>query len=83
MDEFLGRIGYAVHYASDMYEALLDADALALITEWKQFRLPSWRLVSKAMRGNIIVDGRNIYDPLDMAEEGFTYYSIGRPAIIN
>ena len=83
MDECHRRIGDAVHYAGDMYETLVDADALALITEWKQFRLPSWRLVSKAMRGNVIVDGRNIYDPIDMSEEGFTYYSIGRPAIIN
>lgn len=83
MDECHRRIGDAVQYADDMYEALVDADALALITEWKQFRLPSWRLVSKAMRRYIIVDGRNIYDPLEIAEEGFSYYSIGRPAIIN
>lgn len=83
MDECRRRLGDAVSYAGDMYEALLDADALALITEWKQFRLPSWRLVAKAMRGNIIVDGRNIYDPDDMAEEGFAYFCIGRPDVFN
>lgn len=83
MDECRRRLGDAVSYAGDMYEALIDADALALITEWKQFRLPSWRLVAKAMRGNIIVDGRNIYDPDDMAEEGFAYFCIGRPDVFN
>ena len=64
-----------------MYDALVDADALALMTEWKQFRLPSWKVVSKAMRGNVIVDGRNIYDPVEMAEEGFSYHCIGRRVI--
>ncbi len=81
MNECRRRLGDAVIYASDMYETLVDADALALITEWKQFRLPSWRLVRKAMRGNVIVDGRNIYDPQELAEEGFYYCSIGRNAV--
>ncbi len=81
MNECRRRLGDAVIYASDMYETHVDADALALITEWKQFRLPSWRLVRKAMRGNVIVDGRNIYDPQELAEEGFYYCSIGRNAV--
>ena len=78
MDECRRRIGDKVIYAADMYEALVDADAMALLTEWKQFRLPSWKLVRRAMKGNVIVDGRNIYDPSELAEEKFTYCCIGR-----
>lgn len=78
MDECRRRLGDRVKYATDMYDAIVDADALSLITEWKQFRLPSWKVVRKAMKGNVIVDGRNIYDPTEMAEEGFRYYCIGR-----
>lgn len=81
MDECRRRIGDAVRYAADMYEALVDADALALLTEWKQFRLPSWKVVRRTMNGNLIVDGRNIYDPVEMNEEGFNYISIGRKAV--
>lgn len=78
MDECRRRIGATVSYARDMYDATMDADALALLTEWKQFRLPSWRVVHKAMRGNIVVDGRNIYDAAELAEEGFIYKCIGK-----
>lgn len=78
MDECRRRIGDTVSYARDMYDATMDADALALLTEWKQFRLPSWRVVHKAMRGNIVVDGRNIYDATELAEEGFIYKCIGK-----
>lgn len=78
MDECRRRIGDTVSYARDMYDATMDADALALLTEWKQFRLPSWRVVHKAMRGNIVVDGRNIYDGAELAEEGFIYKCIGK-----
>lgn len=81
MNECRWRLGERVKYAADMYDALVDADALALMTEWKQFRLPSWKVVSKAMRGNVIIDGRNIYDPVEMAEEGFSYHCIGRRVI--
>ena len=76
-DECRRRIGDAVRYATDMYDAVVDADALALVTEWKQFRLPSWKVVRKAMRGNLIVDGRNIYQAADLIEEGFDYRCIG------
>ena len=76
-DECRRRIGDAVRYATDMYDAVVDADALALVTEWKQFRLPSWKVIRKAMRGNLIVDGRNIYQAADMIEEGFDYRYIG------
>ena len=78
MDECRRRLGDAVNYARDMYDAVIDADALALLTEWKQFRVPSWRVLRKAMRGNLIVDGRNIYDPIELADEGFDYHCIGK-----
>lgn len=78
MDECKRRIGNKVIYARDMYDAVADADAVALLTEWKQFRVPSWRVVKKAMRGNVVVDGRNIYDPAELADEGLTYSCIGR-----
>lgn len=78
MNECRRRMGDSVRYARDMYDAVVDADALALLTEWKQFRLPSWNVVRKAMRGNIIVDGRNIYDESELREEQFVYHCIGR-----
>ena len=78
MDECKRRIGDVVTYCKDMYEAVIDADALALVTEWKQFRIPSWKVVKKAMRGNIVVDGRNIYDVEEMKEAGVEYRCIGR-----
>ncbi len=78
MNECRRRIGDKVIYARDMYDALVDADALAILTEWKSFRLPSWGVVRKAMRSNVIVDGRNIYDPVELEEEGFAYTCVGR-----
>lgn len=78
MDECKRRIGNKVIYAKDMYDAAADADAVALLTEWKQFRVPSWRVIKKAMRSNVIVDGRNIYDPVELADEGLAYSCIGR-----
>ena len=77
MDECRRRIGDAVTYARDMYEATVDADALVLLTEWKQFRLPSWPVVAKAMRGDSVVDGRNIYVASDLEEVGLKYRGIG------
>lgn len=78
MDECRRRIGESVCYAKDMYEAAVDADAIALLTEWKQFRMPSWKVVSRTMKGNLIVDGRNIYDGEELAEEGLIYKCIGK-----
>jgi len=57
--------------------ATLCADAIALVTEWKQFRLPDWNVVRQAMRGNLIVDGRNIYDRNELRNKGFAYTRIG------
>nr|WP_303429125.1 UDP-glucose/GDP-mannose dehydrogenase family protein [uncultured Muribaculum sp.] len=72
------RLGDRIEYALDMYDTAVDADAIALMTDWKQFRVPSWNVLHKVMRGNIIVDGRNIYDPAELAEEGFEYHCIGK-----
>lgn len=78
MDECKRRIGDVVTYCKDMYEAVIDADALALLTEWKQFRLPSWAIIHRAMKNHVIVDGRNIYDGEELKELGFTYSRIGQ-----
>lgn len=78
MEECERRIGNVVTYATDMYDAALNADALLLITEWKQFRLPSWGVLKKTMNKPVIVDGRNIYDPTEMKQIGFDYSCIGR-----
>lgn len=78
MEECQRRVGDAVVYATDMYDAVLDADALLVLTEWKQFRLPSWGVVKKSMNTPLVVDGRNIYVPSDMKALGFEYHSIGR-----
>jgi len=77
MEETHRRIGDKVTYCKDMYEAVIDADALALLTEWKQFRMPSWSIIRKAMRNHVVVDGRNIYDPKELQDNGFTYSRIG------
>ena len=78
MDECRRRVGDAVVYCSDMYEAVVDADALVLLTEWKQFRLPSWTVIRKVMANPLVIDGRNIYDKAELVAEGFTYKAIGK-----
>uniref|UniRef100_UPI0040284E51 UDP-glucose dehydrogenase family protein n=1 Tax=Bacteroides cellulosilyticus TaxID=246787 RepID=UPI0040284E51 len=78
MEECKRRIGDVVVYCKDMYEAVIDADALVLVTEWKQFRIPSWKVVKKMMRGDTVVDGRNIYDENDLLVEKLFYIRIGR-----
>lgn len=78
MEETERRIGKQVIYCKDMYEAVIDADAIALMTEWKQFRMPSWAIIRKAMKNFVVVDGRNIYDGEELKELGFTYSRIGQ-----
>ena len=79
MDECRRRLGPdAVEYCADMYEAAVDADALLLVTEWNQFRLPSLAVLKKTMARPLIVDGRNIYDREYLEENGFTYTCIGK-----
>ena len=77
MDECKRRIGDVVTYCKNMYDAADGADVFALMTEWRQFRLPSWNVVQKVMNGNVVVDGRNIYDRQELEEMGFVYSRIG------
>ena len=78
MAEAQRRIDGKVLYAKDIYDSVVDADALVLVTEWKEFRMPSWNAIKKLMRVPLVIDGRNIYDKSELAENGFTYYCIGR-----
>ena len=78
MDECKRRLGDVVEYAKDMYDAVLDADAMLMLTEWKLFRLPSWGVMKKTMRNALVIDGRNIYDAEELAEYGFEYHCIGK-----
>ena len=78
MKECDRRIGDKVIYATDMYDAVLDADALLLVTEWKEFRMPSWGVLKKTMKQLVVMDGRNIYDQNELQELGFEYTCIGK-----
>ncbi|MBR1525265.1 MAG: UDP-glucose/GDP-mannose dehydrogenase family protein [Prevotella sp.] len=78
MDECKRRIGDTVYYANDMYDAALNADALLMLTEWKQFRLPTWGVLKRTMKNPLIIDGRNIYDANELKHEGFEYHCIGK-----
>ena len=78
MEECKRRIGDIVYYACDMYDAVLDADVLMLVTEWKEFRLPSWAVIKKTMAQQIVLDGRNIYDKKEMEELVLIYSCIGK-----
>ena len=77
MDECRRRIGDAVTYCKNIYDAADGADVFALMTEWRQFRMPAWNVIKKVMRGAAIVDGRNIYDRQELEEQGFSYTRIG------
>ena len=77
MDECKRRIGDSVTYCKNMYDAADGADVFALMTEWRQFRMPSWNVIKKVMTGNVIIDGRNIYDRQELEELGFVYSRIG------
>lgn len=77
MEETKRRIGDVVLYCNDIYDAAIDADAILLLTEWKQFRMPTWAVIKNVMRGNVIVDGRNIYDGAELRDHGFIYSRIG------
>lgn len=78
VEESKRRIGDVIHYAKDIYDAVVDADALMLVTEWKEFRMPSWSAIKKLMATPLVLDGRNIYDIKEMEENGFVYHCIGR-----
>ena len=78
MEEIEQKLGKKVMYCKTPYDTAQDADAVALVTEWKQFRLINWVKIKQLMNGNVVVDGRNIYDPAELKSEGFNYYSIGK-----
>ena len=78
MNECKRRVGDKVVYATDMYDAVLDADALLLVTEWKEFRMPSWGVVKKTMRQAVVIDGRNIYDVNELKAINIEYRCIGQ-----
>ena len=77
MEEAKRRIGDVVNYSKDQYEALIDADALLMLTEWPEFRFPNFNVVKKLLNNQVIFDGRNVYDLQDMKSMGFDYFCIG------
>ena len=77
MHEAKRKLGDTITYANDIYETAQNADAILLVTEWKEFRLPDWSAIKKAMKTPVVFDGRNIYDRKDLEQEGFIYYGLG------
>ena len=77
INEAKHTLGNTITYAKDQFEALVDADALLVVTEWPEFRSPSFEVVGRLLKQKVIFDGRNIYDPVEMKEVGFTYHCIG------
>lgn len=78
MNEGKRRLGDSIAYATDMYEALRGADALVLLTEWKELRMPDWKKVHSYMQTPLVLDGRNIYSRKELEKEGFRYYALGK-----
>ncbi len=78
MEEAKKHLGDRIQYSKDMYDALIDVDGLLLVTEWSEFRMPNFNVMAKLMKNRLILDGRNIYDPNELKENGFIYSSIGR-----
>lgn len=77
MEEAERKLGNSITYAKDIYDATLDADAILMVTEWNEFRLPAWEVIKKTMKKPIVIDGRNIYNRQEMKELGFEYSGIG------
>jgi UDPglucose 6-dehydrogenase len=78
MEETKRIIGDKINYMDEPYECIIDADGLIIMTEWSEFRVPKYRIMEKLLKNKVVFDGRNIYDPAEMKEFGFTYYGIGR-----
>ncbi|MDQ8165072.1 MAG: UDP-glucose/GDP-mannose dehydrogenase family protein [Gemmatimonadota bacterium] len=78
MHEAERRLGASIAFAKSNYDALTDADALVVVTDWNEYRFPDFARIKAALRHPLLVDGRNLYDPTKMAQLGFTYRSIGR-----
>jgi UDPglucose 6-dehydrogenase len=81
MDEGRRRLGDTVTYSENMYDAVTDADAVLLVTEWKQFRMPDWKKIHRLMKAPVVIDGRNIYNVKELLDAGFTYSCIGKNII--
>jgi UDPglucose 6-dehydrogenase len=81
MNEARRILGDKITLAKDEYEACIDADALLLVTEWPEFRIPNFKVLGKLLKNELIFDGRNIYDPAELAELNFAYYPIGRKSV--
>jgi UDPglucose 6-dehydrogenase len=81
MHETQRILGDKIKYCKDMYEALIGADALAVVTEWSEFRLPNFKVMERLMNNKVLFDGRNIFDVEQLIEYGYMYYSIGRQPI--
>jgi UDPglucose 6-dehydrogenase len=77
MKEAQHMIGDKIEFAQDQNDALIDADALLIVTEWPEFRSPNFNVVGKLLKEKVIFDGRNIYDIKEMQDAGFSYYGIG------
>ena len=77
MEEAKHDLGDTIIYCQSDMEAIQGADALALITEWTEFRVPNWEKVGTAMKTKVVFDGRNLYRSAIVAEAGFDYYGIG------
>jgi UDPglucose 6-dehydrogenase len=77
MTEAKHHFGDTITYYEDQYEALIDADCLALVTEWPEFKFPKFQIMKKLLNSPVIFDGRNIYDRNEMKRYGFSYYCIG------
>ena len=78
INEMKKLMGDKIEYSRDQYEALIDVDALVLMTEWSEFHLPEFNRMVDLMKEKVIFDGRNIYDPAQLRQLGFTYFGIGR-----
>ena len=78
INETKKQLGNTIEYSNDPYEALINVDAVALMTEWSEFHLPDFNRMAELMKGKVIFDGRNIYDPAELRRLGFVYFGIGR-----
>jgi UDPglucose 6-dehydrogenase len=81
MDRAKEVLNSSVEYAAGPYEAATGADALLILTEWEEFSTLDLHRLRKLLKYPIVIDGRNLYDPAAMSAHGFSYYSVGRPAL--
>ena len=77
MKEAKHHLGDSIIYSDDQYETLIDADCLALVTEWPEFKFPNLKIMKKLLNTPVVFDGRNIYDVAEMNRNGFDYFCIG------